>query len=51
MKITKKLSLDAFKNDKETHITLDQKSVTRLKNDSALMPARQTFTPSPKRKR
>jgi ferredoxin-like protein FixX len=25
MKITKKLSLDAFKNDKETHITLDQK--------------------------
>jgi ferredoxin like protein len=25
MKITEKLSLDAFKNDKETHITLDQK--------------------------
>jgi ferredoxin like protein len=25
MKITEKLALDAFKNDKETHITLDQK--------------------------
>jgi ferredoxin like protein len=25
MKITEKLSLDAFKNDKETYITLDQK--------------------------
>ena len=25
MKITEKLALDAFKNDKETHISLDQK--------------------------
>jgi len=25
MKITEKLALDAFKNDKETHIQLDQK--------------------------
>jgi len=25
MKITEKLAIDAFKNDKETHITLDQK--------------------------
>ena len=46
MKITEKLALDAFKNDKETHILLDQKICQPARNDSVSMPARQIFTPS-----
>ena len=38
MKINEKLAIDAFKNDNETHILLDNKSVTLVKNDSAFMP-------------
>jgi len=51
MKITKKLPLDASKNDEESHILLEQQICHTLKNDSAFMPAPQTFTPSTKKER
>ena len=51
MKITEKLPRDAFKDDEESHILLGQQICHTIKNDSAFMPAPQTFTPSTKKER
>ena len=45
MKITEKLALDAFKNDKQPISLLIKKSATPAKNSSVFLPALGTFTP------